>query len=83
MRRSLLIIALSLAACSGGGAADAPRATDASAPTDAPEITLPALEGLGEITFGKSFDAETLLIDRAIVKFRRKTASIAWSAQFS
>ena len=61
-----------------------PRATDAPEATVEPEPTLDAsLENAGVVTFGKSFDPDTLEISRPIKKFKRKTNSIAWSAQFS
>ena len=86
MRFLFVLMVLVVAACSGGGQA-ATRAPNTAAPAEEPAITDPPslrkIEGLGVITFGMSYDDETLLIDKPKSKFKRNVKSIAYSAQFS
>jgi len=82
MRLLLGVLVVALAACSNSGATAAPEATDAPEVTVDPEATADASDTAGVVTFGKSYNAETLRIAHPIKKFKRNTASIAWSAEF-
>ena len=84
MRILFVLTVLIVAACSGGGTVvtDAP---DAASPAEAPTVTDPPLddfEGAGVITFGRSYNEDTLLIDEPKTKFKRNVKKIAWSASF-
>jgi len=80
--RRLLVLALLVVGCGGTPAAATSTPLVTSAPAATPEVVEPDLAGLGVITFGTSFDRETLLIDKPASRFGRGRDEIAWSAQF-
>ena len=83
MIRLLMLAMLVITGCAGGQ----PAVTSAPAQEieePAPEPTEePVIEGLGTITFGKTYDPDTLEIPRPTSKFKRTLKEIAWSARFS
>jgi hypothetical protein len=81
MRRlGLILMALLVAGCAGGTLVRTETPTTPTA-TDTPAAeTLPP--GSGEITFGTTYDPDTLLIAKPLTTFKRTFAPIAWSAQF-
>lgn len=83
MKRLILAAALVFAGCSGGGTG----ATVTDAPTEEPtftaEPTIDEYENLGVISFGKSFDEDTLEIVDERTKFKTTVKKIAWSAYLS
>jgi hypothetical protein len=80
--RGLLAIALIVAACSSSGATPI-IVYVTPAPNSTPFVDDPVPPedgGLGLILFGTSYNADTLLIDKPITRFKRTYPEIAWSA---
>ena len=81
MKRIALIGLLLLAACSGARPVATTTQQPATTPQPTPDPTVPAT--FGRITFGTSYDPDTLEIAKPITKFKRTIAMIAWSASLS
>lgn len=81
MRGIILVAALLVAGCSSSPAA-VTQAPVVEQPTLAPTVA-PQVEGLGVITFGSTYDEDSLLIAKPKSEFKKSVKNIAWSAQFS
>ena len=80
----LCLMAIILAGCTSaaGGApaaTDPPTATERPAPTDPPAVDA----GTGIISFGASYNTNTLKIIKPATSFKTTSKLIAWSADFS
>lgn len=74
--KRLIAIALLVGACNAAPAA-IPTPTPTAGPTQAP------IGGTGVVTFGTSYDADTLEIPRPLTRFKVGIKNIAWSASLS
>jgi hypothetical protein len=81
---TLLLLAAVLAGCTSA-AGGSPAATNPPAATDAPKPTDPPTfeGGTGIISFGASYNTNTLKIIKPATSFKTSSKLIAWSADFS
>jgi hypothetical protein len=83
MRRlTLILVAMLIAGCGGGTAAQRTDTPAAPVVTAAPAPETPS-PGSGVITFGTAYNADSLLIAKPLTTFKRTVKTIAWSAEFS
>ena len=84
--KRLVAIIFCVAACGGGGlyATAAPAIVRPEPAMDAVVVVEPIREAVvGVITFGKSYDPETLDIPEPLTRFKRTYPRIAWSADLA
>jgi len=84
--KRLAMIVFVLAACGGGGvyATAAPAQVRQEPAEDALVMIAPIEEAaIGVITFGTSYDPETLEIPEPLTRFKRTFPRIAWSADLA